>query len=531
MSANKREVQNRNMIAFLFDTSKIEEAFYGEVVFENFIDGMEIAGNKYKTVFSIGDIINRGICVDVNPFIIRDRICTIGKDNQEKIKGTIFVFLVEDIEEEIAIRIDQRMKSGFSAYIGMTTVDPNSTDERKQFWKLLFRRFSIEYMTITSFSSAEEGGLGYSDAAKSKGFQVNCDEFPYDSLEDGTLFSTRQSSFINSTYQLNLLMGVNDADRGILSMNFSLVKEVGIAGVQIWKAIEDIDNAEIPKDSNEQFLWGQVSTEYTFTSLYQAAQGIERLFKVILELIMYGMEEDAEKAKIKELLMSHNHPAMWDYIQSKEKIEIKPNCKRLLHTLHDFYNNARYHRYKDGATDVLELGLLWIFGKDLDKDDFDKKIKHLYGKSLGQTAQALYGLICDLSSKLNIFVYELDYSSTANYALNSYFGDDLYTTLERIKSSKKELLWYLICKGNKLPPIQFIEDYPELSFEESMIPSLLKDLLSSGQSNYELYSFVNNEYDELARSNKKQWVERKEAISDLVGNPNIYFGCDEECDE
>lgn len=533
MDVNKSEMQNKNMIAFLFDTGKIEEAFYGDVVFKNFIDGMEITANKYKTVFSEGDILDRRIHVDTNPFIVRDRICTIGKDNQEKFKGMICVLLVEDIETEIAINIDKRMTADFPAYIGMTSVDSKSTDKRKQFWKSLIRTFSVEYMTITFFNSADGGDFNYYDTALSKGFHINCDGFPYDyySFEDGILFSTRQSSFISNIEQLNFWDGENDADRGIMDMNFSLVKEVGIAGVQIWKAIEDIDNTYIPKDNNNPLTGGQIPTEYIFTSLYQAAQGMERLLKVILELIMYGMEEDTEKEKVKRLLMSHNHPAMWGYIENKENIKLKSLSKRLLNTLYDFYNKARYHRYKDGVTDVLELNIMQIFGKDLDGDDFDKKIKHLYGKALGQISQTLYGLIRDVSGKLNIYVYELDYTSTANYVLNSYYGEDLYDTLERIKLSKKELLWYLICKGNELSSAQFIEDFPELSFEECMIPHFLKDLLCSVHSNYELYNFVDNEYDELVQYNKKQWKERIEYIDALVGNTNFYFDIVEETDE
>ncbi len=37
---------NKNMIAFLFDTGKIEDSVYGCVVFRNFIDGMEISTNE-----------------------------------------------------------------------------------------------------------------------------------------------------------------------------------------------------------------------------------------------------------------------------------------------------------------------------------------------------------------------------------------------------------------------------------------------------------------------------------------------------
>lgn len=529
---SNNEIPNKSMIAFLFDTGEIAEAFYGNTVFENFIEGMEITSNKYKTVFSQGDVLNRDVYSDINPFLIRDNLCSVFK-NQEKFKGELYALLVEDIETEIAIAIDRRMKTDFSAYIGMTSVDAQSTDGRKQFWKSLIRTFSIEYMTITSFHSVEEGTFNYSETAAAKGFYVICDGFPYGGigLENGSLFSTRQSSFVHSANQLNVVDGKNDADRGIMNMNFSLVKEVCIAGVQIWKSVEDIANTYIAKDDNAPFTLGQVPTEYIFTSLYQASQGIERLLKVILELIMYGMEENAEKEKIENLLMGHNHPAMWDYIESKENVKLPPLNKKPLNFLCDFYNRARYHRYKDNATDVLELKLLRIFGKDLDASDFDQKIKHLYGKALGQTAQSLYKAIYNISSRLNVYVYELPYDSTACYALNSYYGEDLYATLERITLSKKELLWYLMNNGKDHPSTQFAKDYSPLPFEECNITYFVKDFLCCGHSNYDLFSFVGNEYDELVSDNKPNWKERTDAIDALVGNTDIYFDIGEEADE
>ncbi|MEG0691812.1 MAG: hypothetical protein RR444_01895 [Oscillospiraceae bacterium] len=521
---SNNQIPNKSMIAFLFDTGEIAEAFYGNTVFGNFIEGMEITSNKYKTVFSEGDILDRSIYSDINPFLIRDNLCSVLK-NQENFKGELCALLVEDIETEIAIAIDSRMKTNFSAYIGMTSVDAQSTDRRKQFWKSLIRTFSIEYMTITSFHSVEEGTFNYFETATAKGFHVICDGF-----EDGSLFSTRQSSFVNNAKQLNLLDGKNDADRGILNMNFSLVKEVCIAGVQIWKSIEDIANTHISKDDNAPFALGQVPTEYIFTSLYQASQGIERLLKVILELIMYGMEENAEKEKIKNLLIGHNHPSMWDYIESKENIKSPPLNKKLLNVLCDFYNRARYYRYKDGGTDVLELKLLQIFGKDLAVNDFDQKIKHLYGKALGQTAQYLYKTIYNISSRLNVYVYELPCDSTACYALNSYYGEDLYATLERITLSKKELLWYLINNGKDHSSTQFAKDYSPLPFEKCDITNFVKDFLCCGHSNYDLFNFVDNEYDELVSDNKPNWKERTDAIDTLVGNTDIYFDVGEEAD-
>ena len=202
----------------------------------------------------------------------------------------------------------------------MSTIDIKSTDIRKQFWKSLIRDFNIEGKTITAFGSPEENSFGYKQVAIDSGYLVNYDGFPsgYCCNRYGELVSTRQSSFIRLESQLDFLKGKNDSDRGLLEMNFSLAKEVEIAGVQIWKAIEDIDCVYFSKSI-------EGSTDYIFTSLYQAAQGIERLLKVILELIAYRDKESAEKAKIDELLYGHNHSAMYDFIADHMNINLNSN--------------------------------------------------------------------------------------------------------------------------------------------------------------------------------------------------------------
>ncbi|WZU00788.1 hypothetical protein MGH68_14865 [Erysipelothrix sp. D19-032] len=94
------------------------------------------------------------------------------------------------------------------------------------------------------------------------------------------------------------------------------------------------------------------------------------------------------------------------------------------------YNSARYHRFKDGRTDVLESNLLRIFDKDLDANDFDKKIKHLYEKN---ARSIITILIKDKTihnrSTPNIYDYEPPYNLKACYILNSQYGEALYSTL------------------------------------------------------------------------------------------------------
>lgn len=89
----------------------------------------------------------------------------------------------------------------------------------------------------------------------------------------------------------------------------------------------------------------------------------------------------------------------------------------------------------------------------------------------------------------------------------------------------------MICKGKELPTAQFEANFPELPFEECNIASYIKDFLCCGHSNYDLFDFINSEYDELAGENKPKWKERTEAIDALVGNTNVYFDIEDETDE
>lgn len=526
---NKANTKDGVIIAFIFDSGKIDDCFYGNTVFKCIFGGKEVTSNPRKIIVSLGDIIDYCVFEDITPYLIRNNLCTIER-SQKQYKDNLFVFLLEDIDIDIAKSIDMRLHKESGAYIGMTSIDEASTDMRKQFWKALIRCFSVEYDSITAFGLAEEEPFQYYEAASTLGFRVSYDNFPYEIDGYGdTLFSTRQSTIIHSASQLRLVEGKSDSDRGILEMNFSLVKEVEIAGVQIWKAIEDINRITLTKEDN---AYSFIITDYLFTSLYQAAQGMERLLKVMIELYAYDVTDEEERAKINGLLYGHNHSAMSDFLIEKDGLKLKPTGKKLLNALTTFYSKARYHRYSSNNDNRLELKILRDFGSDVSKENFDDAVKHLYGKAVGQTSHIFYKHIIKLSHKLNIFVYELNNRSAASFSLNSYYGDDLYDLLKRIELSKKELLWYLIQNGNKLPAAKFSDELPALPFEQCDIPEFLRDLITDENSNSMLYDFVSDAYDELVEKDKAKWKERLEAIDALVGNTNVFFEeFDDLCDD
>lgn len=509
----------RTIIAMFFCTSKIDDFCYGDVVFEKFIENKEILDNAYKTVFSLGDIIDRNIYQDdLNPFLIRDDFCTVDKD--VIYNGNIYVYMIEDIELQIVRKIDKRLKTSFSAYIGMSNIDIDSTDKRKQFWKKLIRMFSIEENILTAFGTEDEIEFSYKQIALNKGFKVKYDGFSYDCdfNKFGELLSTRKSSFLHSESQFKFFDGNSDSDRGLLEMNFSLVKEVEIAGVQIWKSIEDINRVFISKDKDRNPI-----TDYIFLSLYQASQGIERLLKVIIELDNYKNAKNEEKDKINDLLYSHNHLAMYDYLANKYPISINTNCKKLLNILYQFYSNARYNRYKFSECDILELELILSFGSKIKEDNFNEELKNLYGKSLGKISQTLYELIRKLSHELSIYTYEINYDSVANFALSNYYEENLYKTLKQIERSKKELILYILNDKNSLPLSNLLNEIKPLDFEKCNVNEYIVDLISNENGSKLLHNFVSYEYEELISENKPEWKERIDMVDGIIGNTNIFF--------
>ena len=107
--------------------------------------------------------------------------------------------------------------------------------------------------------------------------------------------------------------------------------------------------------TNQEYITGIATlisdyriVDYIFTSLYQAAQGTERLLKIIVELIVYINKND-EKQKTDDLLYGHNHIALVDYIAMKGIIKFDSSCRNLLQVLADFYKDARYHASVDAG--------------------------------------------------------------------------------------------------------------------------------------------------------------------------------------
>ena len=142
MKNHSNHQQNRCMVALFFDSGRLGTPSYGEKVFEYIIKGNELKDNNFKVVVSVGDVFNSNIYDDITPFRIMDELCTIEKTDK-RCKDYIFAVMLEDVSIVNAKKIDERIKKECPAYLGMTSIDIYSTDERKQFWKLPIRCYIL----------------------------------------------------------------------------------------------------------------------------------------------------------------------------------------------------------------------------------------------------------------------------------------------------------------------------------------------------------------------------------------------------
>ena len=515
----KQMKHDGEIFAFIFDGGATGNDFYGQVIFENMICGKELVNNPYKMIVSLGDIFvdNRMFGLDIEPYVHKDEYCTIDfkKIRQNPFKDYPFVWVVEDIIPDIAKSIDDRLKKNFTAYIGMFKINRNSMDEKKQFWKKLIRSFAINKNEIITFINEEGAGHFYYESELNKyGYiQQKHKAYSFSTLDEETF---RQSNLIKTEKDLEIVLtNAKEIDRDLTPLNFSIREELQIAGTLIWKSIHSLD--KISFENGEFQPYNLV--EYPFMTLYFASQGIERIQKSLIELICKDKHiQDSDKSKVYELLMSHSHNGLNDWIEINSNIKLKKSGKKLLTILSDFYNTIRYARYKDETylkSKTPELDLLRML---TDTEEVSSEvIKTKFGKYLWEIANQYNEECSRICHELNIYAYELDYQSSATFVYSQTGPKNLYERYEIIQQYKKEVIYWIMKNAKEYPKYKYC-NLDTVEFDPELVDEYLKEIIYYPEGIYTYYDAADDFYDELYSQSKADWNYRNDLMDYLFND-------------
>ena len=507
------------IFAFIFDGGATGSDFYGQVIFENMICGKELVNNPYKMIVSLGDVFidNHMFGLDIEPYVHKDEYCTIDfkRIRQNPFKDYPFVWVVEDIIPEIAESIDGRLRKNFSAYMGMFKINRNSTDEKKQFWKKLIRSFAINKNEIITFINEEGAGHFYNESELNKyGYiQLKHKAYSFSTLDEETF---RQSNLVKTEKDLEIVLtNAKEIDRDLTPLNFSIREELQIAGTLIWKSIHSLD--KISFENGEFQPYNLV--EYPFMTLYFASQGIERIQKSLIELICKDKHiQDSDKSKVYELLMSHSHNGLNDWIENNSNIKLKKSGKKLLTILSDFYNTIRYARYKDetySKSKTPELDLLRML---TDTEEVSSEvIKTKFGKYLWAIANQYNEECSRICHELNIYAYELDYQSSATFVYSQTGPKNLYERYEIIHQYKKEVIYWIMKNGKEYPKCKYC-NLDTVEFDPELVDEYLKEIIYYPEDIYTYYDAADDFYDELYSQSKTDWNYRNYLMDNLFND-------------
>lgn len=306
-------------------------------------------------------------------------------------------------------------------------------------------------------------------------------------------------------------------DAGLLWKNFSLGKELKIAGAFIYNGLKIFDS--MGSFSNEDEL---------FEFFYNISVGIERLEKIVVILIEHNKELDQDE--FEKSLITHSHQDLMRRISKKHNCNLDNMHNEFLGLLGRFYKTMRYDRFTLSSVedDAKERELLVNFLEkhlniDISYNDMfntpnQDKFKKFIGKVVGRISEALFSLVELEASKQNIYTYELPYESKASIIFIGkkyvFFEQDIVW---------KELLVYLMNTEESSGILDIIKDIEPLDFERKLVNEYLQ-VFKSDLKKDDLIDYIEHLYEDI--KNKKERFE----ILNLLGNPNVYFENDSEDD-
>lgn len=468
-----------SFIAFMFDTYTLKDELYGEIAYDYIVGNLD--KNNTDIIFRSGDF-GRAIykSLDVEPYIIRDEICNIEKDLN--ISDYIYAVCLDGISVENAKLINKKL-SKVNGYLGMTSVSKETIVASRQFYKDLPINMHVinEKVFYEDYGDKEPGA--YANIFKKYNFEI--------SFIDGLFeYETNESKAFD-------LIGNK------LELSYKLNMEVRIAGNLIWDSVERINKVSFfakELGGSEPYI-----IENCYMSLYNAAQGIERLQKVLVKLLIRKNNVSVnDEQKCYDLLFHHNHMELDNYLKNDNKMKFN-NTGRICSLLYEFYNKIRYVNYgTDEYSNKKFYDLIYdCFFDESMKGNTTINIRKKYVNALGQYAKELYNYIRNISSDLGIYTFELTDSPATYVFLDK---DKLYDLYCKVNVCKMEFLNWLSDNKRitKFKPISFDK---EATFRN--ISSIIKD------DSFFCIDYVEEVYDELYKENKEKFMERYNAFMTL----------------
>lgn len=483
-------------MTYVFDSGM--SSSYGLVAFDALLSTKDLKKTKNRIDFFYGDVASKIRNVDINLYVIRNELCSI--DFMHRFTDFPFFICLYNIETYIAKSIDEELKKNCSMYFGMTEIDISISEENKRYWENLIHNLYLKNDTITFVNIGGDDDTCFCETIRNNQFKYR--KVYYESKNIGQEYEK-----LCSIIKVKKEGKSNNLVRDIIVTNLTFNLEIRIAASLIWESIEKLALIKIIN------FFGEVSphnVENAYMCLYNAAQGIERLQKVLIGYIIRNIDYRDKIEQIDELLHSHDHVKLNNYIFENYEQESTKNINKLVDSLQKFYTKSRYLDYvQETLDDKNEFVNIILSFKENSANDED--IKKYFGKCLGEYANFLYEKIKEITKNDSMNPCELEWDSKGNFVFRE--ESNLYKTYKQNTIFKKEILYCLICNGRKYFKI---EQLKPLEIDKTMVLEYINEIMNN--EGYGLYDELNELYDEKCCENKEEFKKRLRMIEHFLSN-------------
>lgn len=497
-----------NFFGFVFDSGEDDFAIYK--IFETIVTSIKNINANIPILFYYGEVTDNTRDFDLEPFINRNELCSI--TGKPIVKDWPFFICLHGISIDQKNLIDVSLKK-HRCFLGSTNIEIDTKIKSKRVWLDLMDGIKVEGDNVF-FAYFDVKEHQFEETFKNSGFTIHY------------VVPSESDCFI---------VAANNADcdyclvQNAIELSYRLNVEVRVAGGLIWDSIEKLSNISyFPKALDDDAEPNK--TEDCYMCLYNASQGIERLQKTLIELLL-----SRDNCRLEEeetmygLLMSHNHTKMNDYLI--QKIPLATNkYSKLVSDLSKFYNIIRYNNYRSDTDynrtyfyDILCSYSNVKKGKDsLSYEELDS-FKKNFASLLGDYALLLFENIRSVSGQLNTFTYEIESDSKASIVFWRDEKENLYNLYLRHLVAKKEVLYYLAINGKEM--FKDFEDILPLELDPSSMSFYCRSIIEN--SSYDYYETVDYSYDSLCKENKDAFKKRLEYFGYVFSTAFDYHGFEE----